>query len=81
MRQVLVWLWIAILPCLALHQSDAGRIDWHKEQIGIPRTDSVAVAPKFQLVAGASKRSVIVTVSKKNVLGAVNAPDGTLGVL
>ncbi|KIJ24147.1 hypothetical protein M422DRAFT_56525 [Sphaerobolus stellatus SS14] len=78
MRQVLVWLWIAILPCFALHQSDAGKIDWHKEQIGIPRTESLAVAPKFQLVAGPIKRSVVITVSKNNVLAAVNAPDGAL---
>ncbi|KIJ47261.1 hypothetical protein M422DRAFT_66579 [Sphaerobolus stellatus SS14] len=78
MRQVLVWLWIAILPCFALHQSDAGKIDWHKEQIGIPRTESLAVAPKFQLVAGPIKRSVVITVSKDNVLAAVNAPDGAL---
>ena len=38
----------------------------------------MAVAPKFQLVAGKNKRSAVVTLSKSNVLAAVNAPDGEI---
>jgi len=78
MRLGLAWLSLAILPCFALHESDAGKIDWRREQIGLPRIESVAVAPKFQLVAGKNKRSAVVTLSKSNVLAAVNAPDGEI---
>lgn len=77
--RVSVWLLLTIIPCFALHESDAGKVDWHKPLIGIPRTESLAVAPKFQLVAGKNKRSVVITVSKSNVLAAINAPDGEIG--
>jgi ER membrane protein complex subunit 1 len=77
--RVLVWLLLVTLPCLALHGSDAGKIDWHKELIGLPRIDAVAVAPRFEQAAGRKPSSFIVTVSRSNVIAAVNAVDGMIG--
>ncbi|KAF8508073.1 DUF1620-domain-containing protein [Gautieria morchelliformis] len=76
--RVLVWLLLVTLPCLALHESDAGKIDWHKELIGLPRIDTVAVAPRFEQAAGRKPSSFIVTVSRSNVIAAINAVDGTI---
>lgn len=80
MRMVLVGLLLVVLPSFALHQSDAGKVDWHKELIGLPRIETTAVAPRFERTAGQKQRSFIVTVSKSNVVSAVNAVDGNIGV-
>ena len=80
MRMVLVGLLLAVLPIFALHESDAGKVDWYKELIGLPRIESTAVAPRFERSAGQNQRSFIVTVSKSNVIAAVNAVDGDIGV-
>lgn len=76
MRVVLVWLSIFFSTCLALYESDAGKIDWHDSLIGIPRTESAAVAPKFQTSSGIS---LIVTVSENNVLGVIYPLSGVIG--
>ncbi|KAF8577387.1 DUF1620-domain-containing protein [Ramaria rubella] len=73
-----LWLLLATAPCFALHESDVGKIDWHKELVGLPRIESQSVAPRFQLVAGRKQRSLIIVVSKSNVLAAVNVTDGNI---
>ncbi|KAF8512945.1 DUF1620-domain-containing protein [Hysterangium stoloniferum] len=78
MLQVWAWLFVAVLPCLALYQTDAGKIDWHKELVGIPRTETPSVAPRIQLAAGADRRSFIISVSKSNVLSATTAVNGSI---
>lgn len=77
--RVPIWLLLITLPCFALHESDAGKIDWHKELVGIPRIETSAVAPKFEQAAGRAPSSFIVTVSRSNVLAAISAVDGKVG--
>lgn len=81
MRKVLAWFLLLALPCFALHETDAGKIDWHKELIGVPRIESAAVAPRFERTPGRNQRSFVVTLSKSNVLAAVNAVGGGIGML
>jgi ER membrane protein complex subunit 1 len=78
--RALFGLLLVTLPCFALHQSDAGKIDWHKELVGLPRIETVAVVPRFEQPAGKKPSSFIITVSKSNVLAAINAVDGNVGV-
>lgn len=77
--RALFGLLLVALPCFALHRSDAGKIDWHKELVGLPRIESLAVAPRFEQAAGRKPSSFIVTVSKSNTLAAINAVDGKIG--
>ena len=77
--RALTRLLLVALPCFALHESDAGKIDWHKEIVGLPRIETLAVAPKFEQAAGRKPSSFIVTVTKSNVLAAINAVDGNIG--
>ncbi len=65
----------------ALHASEAGVLDWHKPQLGVPLIQSHATAPTFhrrEYDTGAT-RSTILTVTQSNVLASVNPANGSIG--
>ncbi len=63
----------------AIHESDAGVIDWHKRLIGVPLTSTPSTAPVFHRVGQKNTKSVILAVTEQNVLAALNPVDGSLG--
>lgn len=65
----------------ALHESDAGVVDWHRSFIGVPVAHTLSLAPTFhrlRTAVGASTRSVIVSATSENVLGAYDAVTGDI---
>ncbi|EJD33657.1 hypothetical protein AURDEDRAFT_177255 [Auricularia subglabra TFB-10046 SS5] len=66
---------------LALHAEDAGKVDWHKKQIGIPLSEP-RFAPNFHRVPpyrfGQPWKSVVLTATEANVLAGINPADGAL---
>ena len=66
---------IYALGCWALHESDAGVVDWYKRHIGIPATRSQSTAPRFALVGG---KSTILTATESNVLASLDVEDGSI---
>jgi hypothetical protein len=73
-------LWI-ISPSWALHQSEVGVVDWHKNMIGIPLLGSHSTAPIFHRVRGENTQSVILTATESNVLAALNPVNGSVGTM
>ncbi|KAL5498433.1 hypothetical protein ACEPAH_2575 [Sanghuangporus vaninii] len=74
-------LWPFVLRAVvALHESDAGVVDWHRSFIGVPLTHTQSLAPTFhRFNAGAGRqatKSVILSATSENVLGAVDAVSG-----
>jgi len=67
------------LPSHALHESDIGVVDWHKSLIGVPLTTAAVTAPNFYSVPG-TDTNLILTATGNNVLAALNATDGNVGV-
>ena len=63
----------------ALHESEAGVVDWQRTFIGVPRTDSPQVAPSFLRVKtrGNDTKSLIVSATE-TTLGAVDPVDGSV---
>lgn len=85
-RQFLLLVVLAFLPAVfALHETEAGVVDWHKPLIGVPLTFSHSLSPTLhRFGAGRSKKStqsVILTATEANVLAAVNPVNGSLGNL
>ena len=70
---LLIWLQ-ALISVSALEESEAGVIDWHKELIGVPITDSQKTLPAFirSDVTSPTKKTGIAVVTKSNVLAVVN---------
>lgn len=73
---------LSIIPAWALHQSEAGVVDWHKKLIGIPLSASLSTAPVFHRVGGVneSTRSIVLTATQSNVLAALDPIDGSVGM-
>lgn len=67
-------------PVQALHESEAGVVDWQKTFLGVPRTDGPQVAPSFLRVKtkGNDTTNLIISASERT-LGAVNPVDGSVG--
>ncbi|KAL1943370.1 hypothetical protein VTO73DRAFT_4445 [Trametes versicolor] len=64
----------------ALHASEAGVLDWHKPQLGVPLIQSAATAPTFhrrEYDTGAT-RSTVLTATQSNVLASVNPANGSI---
>jgi len=57
----------------ALHESDVGVVDWNRKLIGVPLHNSPHTAPVFH-------GDYILTATSSNVLAALNATDGSIGV-
>ena len=64
----------------ALHESEAGVVDWQKTFIGVPRTNEPQVAPSFlrAKTKGEETTSLVVSATE-TTLGAVNPVDGSVG--
>ncbi|KLO18736.1 DUF1620-domain-containing protein [Schizopora paradoxa] len=66
----------------ALHESEAGVVDWHKPLIGVPLTYSHSLSPTLHRFSAGrlrkSTQSIILTATEANVLAAVNPVDGEL---
>lgn len=64
----------------ALHESEAGVVDWQRTFIGVPRTDAPKVAPRFLRVKVKNDETTSLVVSAtETALGAVNPVDGNIG--
>lgn len=57
----------------ALHESDVGVVDWNTKLIGVPLHNSPYTVPIFH-------GDYILTATSNNVLAALNATDGSIGV-
>ncbi|KAJ1309408.1 hypothetical protein OPQ81_006185 [Rhizoctonia solani] len=68
-----LWLW-ALRFVLALEESEAGVIDWHKELVGVPLTHSPKSLPGFirSDPSSPAKKTGIAVVTKSNVLAVLN---------
>lgn len=68
----------AATPVHAVQRSLAGKIDWHKSLIGIPRQEFPPTFTKSITHTDSSKeeKDVLVTITEKNVLAALKAEDG-----
>ncbi|KAJ3711601.1 DUF1620-domain-containing protein [Lentinula raphanica] len=66
-------LWLQLSS--ALHESDAGVVDWHKSFVGVPNTDTKHTAPTFH---EASQQSVLLTATSSNALAALNPLTGSV---
>ena len=73
---------LSISSVRALHESEAGVVDWQKTFIGVPRADRPQVAPSFLRVRGRGNdtKSLIISTTE-TTLGAVNPADGSVGEL
>jgi hypothetical protein len=58
----------------ALHESDVGVVDWNTKLIGVPLLGSLHTASKFY-------GDYVLTATSNNVLAALNATDGSIGML
>ncbi|KAF9075476.1 DUF1620-domain-containing protein [Rhodocollybia butyracea] len=73
----LLTLWVTC--SVALHESDAGVVDWHKRLIGVPNTESRHTSPVFhRAVEQKSKQSIVLTATRSNVMAAVDPLDGSV---
>ena len=79
-------------PSFALHASEAGVIDWHKTQIGVPLIFSQSLSPTFHRVTqknaneygvalNDTTQSVVLTATSANVLAALEPLKGDVGTL
>jgi ER membrane protein complex subunit 1 len=67
-----------ISPALAaLHKSDVGIVDWHQPYVGVPLT-SLSTAPTFHNKLG--RAPIVLTATRSNVLAALHASNGSLGI-
>jgi hypothetical protein len=75
---------------VALHASEAGVVDWHKPQIGVPLIFSQSLSPTFHRVTqkhtneygialNDTTQSVILTATSANVLAALDPVKGEIG--
>ena len=73
-------LFYTLLPVRALHESEAGVVDWQKTFIGVPKTDRPQVAPSFLRVKTKEDETTSLVISAtETTLGAVNPVDGSIG--
>jgi hypothetical protein len=63
----------------ALHESEAGVVDWQKTFIGVPTTDRPQVAPGFlrAKTKGNDTKSLVISATE-TTLGAVDPVDGSV---
>ena len=69
-----------LLPVWALHESEAGVVDWQKTFIGVPRTDGSQVAPSFLRVkTQGDETTSLVIFAAETTFRAVNPLNGSVG--
>lgn len=62
------------LTAWAIHESEVGIVDWYTKLVGVPLYTSQLVKPVF-------RDDLVVTATSNNVLAALNATDGSIGLL
>ncbi|KAJ3930511.1 MAG: DUF1620-domain-containing protein [Lentinula lateritia] len=68
-----------LTPSFALHESDAGVVDWHKRLVGVPNTETIHTSPTFHSVSTRKRNSnIVLTATKSNVLAALNPLNGSV---
>ncbi|KAJ3807314.1 hypothetical protein EV368DRAFT_75106 [Lentinula lateritia] len=68
-----------LTPSFALHESDAGVVDWHKRLVGVPNTETIHTSPTFHSDSTRKRDSnVVLTATKSNVLAALHPLNGTV---
>lgn len=77
----LLIVFISFQAISALHASEVGVVDWHKSFIGVPRFHSQNAAPSFHRFRSGKKstRSIVLSATSSNVLGAIDAISGDIG--
>ncbi|KAF8748749.1 hypothetical protein RHS01_10584 [Rhizoctonia solani] len=68
-----LWLW-ALRYVSAFEESEAGVVDWHKELVGVPLTDSTKALPMFirSDPSSPTKKTGMAVATKSNVLAVLN---------
>ncbi|CAE6440307.1 unnamed protein product, partial [Rhizoctonia solani] len=69
------FLWLCTLRYVsALEESEAGVVDWHKELVGVPLTDSTKALPAFirSDPSSPAKKTGMAVATKSNVLAVLN---------
>ncbi|KIY53056.1 DUF1620-domain-containing protein [Fistulina hepatica ATCC 64428] len=70
----LLLLWSVL--CAALHESDVGVINWHKEFVGVPNL--AGPPPVFHRVGSKSTRSVVLAATESNAFAAFDPISGEI---
>lgn len=65
---------IFTLAARAIHESEVGIVDWHTKLVGVPLYTSQLTKPVF-------RDDLVLTATSNNVLAALNATDGSIGLL
>ncbi|KAJ4471498.1 hypothetical protein J3R30DRAFT_1087191 [Lentinula aciculospora] len=74
---LLLTLWLTFSS--ALHESDAGVVDWHKRLIGVPNTETRYTSPTFhRTLERKGSKDVLLTATKSNVLAALDPSNGSV---
>lgn len=70
-----------VLPALAVHDSEAGVVDWYKPLIGDALTGNPSLSPVFHRIGDHSgtTRSLVLTATTSNVLAALHPENGAIG--
>ncbi|KAA1466837.1 DUF1620-domain-containing protein [Dentipellis sp. KUC8613] len=64
---------------LGLHESEAGVVDWHRAQVGVPSFDSISTAPSFRTTPRRPPEdALLLTATSSNVLAALYARNGSI---
>jgi hypothetical protein len=80
MRSLLSALLLALQACIvvhAIHKTDVGLVDWHRQLIGVPLAGSSSTAPTF--CRSSEGKELILTATTSNVLAALSPEDGHVG--
>lgn len=62
------------LVARAIHESEVGIVDWYTKLVGVPLSTSQLTKPVFH-------HDTVLTATSNNVLAALNATDGSIGLL
>ena len=65
---------VLALAARAIHESEVGIVDWHTKLVGVPLYTSHLTKPVF-------RADTVLTATSNNVLAALNATDGSIGLL
>ncbi|KAI0052505.1 DUF1620-domain-containing protein [Auriscalpium vulgare] len=64
---------------LALHEDEAGVVDWYKAQIGVPLSHSPSTSPAFHMEPGKPPtEGLLLTATSSNVLAALHPMNGSV---
>ncbi|THH17682.1 hypothetical protein EW146_g3182 [Bondarzewia mesenterica] len=69
--------WLTVV--YALHESEAGIVDWYQANIGVPLSESLSTGPSFHSKHGQPPtEGLLLSATSSNVLAALNAGNGSV---